>query len=294
MAEPIEQLIQQANANIAIITTAFGNNGDNLTRVITNNKNIDTEIINMYRVIESYQNKITELFTQLSNATSNEEFQQLEQQIRAFLVRFNELIPTLELNRFYNNDGDDNFVLNTEQQIHAATSLVTNIRNKAYAYVKKGPNYKGTNEEFIRISNLVKGAYTREGNAATFKNDGNNNDTRITFGVLDREVIPDSIIVDGTRSNVVANGGNFTTIINNNPYFLTAYSFENIPRTPQIAGSKRKRRRKRTRKNKRKSRINQKGGFGYNNKIPSSKKKSSKRSSSTNSSSSSKTTSSSK
>jgi hypothetical protein len=282
MAETIEQLIQQANANIATITNAFGANGVNLTRVINNNNNIAIEIGNIFALIESFEAKITELFTDLSNARSDEEFQQLEQQIRLFLEQFNQIIPTLGLNRF---NGDISV-----EQLNMATQLVTNIRNKDFAYVKKGPNYRANNDEFRRISDFVKGNYTKEADM-TFKN--NNTETIITFAVDRGNTIPNSITVDGIRTDVVRAGMNFTTTINGNPYFLVAYSFESIPRQEQIraGGSKRKRKRRRTRKNKRKSIAKkQKGGFNYNNKIPSSKKKSSKRTSS-NSNSSTKTTS---
>jgi hypothetical protein len=285
MDATIAELIQQANNYMAIIENAFGNNGENLTHVINNNNNIAIEIGNINRLIDGFEAKITELFTELSNAKSDAEFQQLEQQIRAFLVRFNEIIPALQLNRFNGNISSNELTM--------ATTLVTNIRNKAFAYVKRGPNYRGTNAEFTRVSDLVKGNYTREGNGMTFKN--NENETRINFGLEGTDIIPNSIIVDGNRTDVVRAGMNFTTTINGNPYFLIAYSFDNIPRAPQIRGGGSKRRkRRRTRKNKRKSIAKkQKGGFNYNNKIPSSKKKSSKRTSN-NSSSTSKTTSSSK
>jgi hypothetical protein len=277
MDATIEELIQQANANIAIITNAFGNNGDNLTRVIKNNDNIAIEIGNIFALIESFEAKITELFTELSNAKSDEEFQQLEQQIKAFLVQFNQIIPTLQLDRFNGNISSN--------ELNMATTLVTNIRNKAFAYVKKGPNYGGTSAEFTRVSNLVKGNYTREGNAMTFKN--NNNPTTIIFELVRGSIIPTNIIVDGNRNQVDQNGPNFITTINGNPYFLIAYSFENIPRQEQRRGGSKRRKRRRTRKNKRKSIAKkQKGGYIINT----SKKKSSKRTSS-NSNSSTKTTS---
>jgi hypothetical protein len=279
VAQPtIQELIDTANIHIGEIANAFGIDGANLTNVLDRNQNINLELGKINAVIEDFDIQLNNLIDQLSNSKSEEEFQQLEQQIRDFLTRFNELIPTLNVNRLDANTS--------QEQLTNATQIITNIKNKAYAYIRKGQNFPANaNPQFIAANNLIKGIYTREGNTQTFIN---NTNTRITFTLDQGRFIPTNINLNGSGDiQVQPNGLNFTATINGNQYFLIAYAFQNIPAL--AGGSKRKRRR--TRKNKRKSKAKkQKGGFGYN-KIPYSKKKSSKRKTSTRTSSNTNTTS---
>ena len=286
----IDQLITEANNQLTSITNAFGLNGENLTNVIIRNKDISLELDKIYAIVGEFDAQINNLIEQLSNSKTDEEFNELSQnlqtaytdldtKIRNFLTNFNTLIPTLGVSRLDANTS--------VEELNKATAIVTNIRNKAFAYIRKGPNFPASaNAEFTANKILVNGIYTIEGqDRLTFKN--NNNDTRISFGIDRGVLVPGTVIINGTSNQVRQTAQGFTTIINGNPYFLVAYPFQNIPilnpnPNPNPGGGS-KRKRRRTRKNKRKSKSKkQKGGFNYNNKIPSSnKKKTSKRRTST-------------
>lgn len=299
----IDQLITEANNQLLSITTAFGKDGENLTNVITRNRSINVELEKIFLIMADFDAQINNLIEQLSNSKTDEEFNELSQnlqtayteldtKIRNFLTNFNTIIPTLGVSRL-----DANTSL---EELNKATAIVTNIRNKAFAYLRKGPNFPASaNADFTVNKNLVNGIYTIEGqDRLTFKN--NNNDTRISFGINQGVLVPGTVIINGTNNQLRQTPQGFSTTINGNPYFLVAYPFQNIPvlnpNTNANPGGGSKRKRRRTRKNKRKSNAKkQKGGFNYNNKIPSSnKKKTSKRRTSARTSSNTTSTSSSK
>ena len=320
----VDDLITEANNQLTSITTAFGPNGENLTNVIDRNKIISAELDKINLIMADFDAQINNLIEQLSNSKTDAEFDELGQnlqtayndldsKIRNFLTNFNQIIPTLDVSRLNANTS--------LEELTKATAIVTNIRNKAFAYIRKGPKFPANaSADFTDNKNLVNGIYTREGDGLTFKN--NNNETRISFGVEKGILVPGTVTINGQGNQLQQTPQGFTTTINGNPYFLVAYPFQNIPVlsppnppgfTPGTSamsqilpgkinvnnpnpggGSKRKRRR--TRKNKRKSNTKkQKGGFNYNNKIPSSnKKKTSKRRTSTRTSTRTTSTSSSK
>ena len=285
--ESIDDLITEATIQLGTITDAFGKDGKNLTNVIDRNKSILADLEKINIIMADFDAQINILIEQLSNSKTEQEFDELSQnlqtaytdldtKIRTFLTNFNTLIPTLNVSRL-----DPNTSL---QELVKATDIVKNIRDKAFAYIRKGPRFPATaNAEFTNIKSLVNGIYTRDGNGFTFKN--NSNDTRISFELNQGVLVPGTVNINNINNQIQQTPQGFTTTINGNPYFLVAYPFQNIPvlsntnvNNPNPGGGS-KRKRRRTRKNKRKSNAKkQKGGFGYNNKIPSSnKKKTSKR-----------------
>jgi len=227
----IDQLIDEANKQLTSITNAFGPNGVNLTSVITRNTSINVELDKIYAIVGEFDAQINNLIEQLSNSKTDEEFNELGQnlqtayteldtKIRNFLTNFNTIIPTLGVSRLNANTS--------LEELNKATAIVTNIRNKAFAYVRKGPEFPANaNAEFTANKILVNGIYTREGDGLTFKN--NNNDTRISFGIDRGVLVPSTVIINGTSNQVRQTLQGFTTNITGNPYFLLAYAFQNIP-----------------------------------------------------------------
>jgi hypothetical protein len=188
------------------------------------------------------------------------------------LNRYNQVVTQANIKDKHNNIANQINGINQLLNSHIFVFVINNgVDNK---------NYQNT-------SRLFNGDYSLQG-----ENYINGRNVRLRKNNLDY-LFNINDVIDINAIHIEGEPNNFNFTYSGNNYGAQIYQFQTPIIPNQAGGSKRKRRRRRTRKNKRKSRINQKGGFGYNNKIPSSKKKSSKRSSSS-SSSTSKTTSSSK
>jgi hypothetical protein len=262
-AQIAEQLLL-AEQNIELLNLNFNREDEGFQNIIRNTQQITVNLTFIFQ-------QINNIIALLQNIDDSEEFNATILMLYNMLNRYNQVVTQANIKDKHNSIAN---------QINGINQL---LYSHIFVFVR---NNGADNKSYQNTSRLFNGDYllNRDG---VYKNGRNvilrKNNLDYIFNI---DGVPD---INANHIEGSSNDFNFTYIGNN--YVAQIFQFQTPPIPNQAGGSKRRRRRRRTRKNKRKSRINQKGGFGYNNKIPSSKKKSSKRSSSN---STSKTTSSSK